>query len=113
MTTSRILLVAALGLAPLVAGAGDDAGAADAPLELTLQVGKALDVCATGTILCPASNARCDDPRVVVGEMTEAGLVFRGLMPGTTLCSAASLNAQGLRRVYRITVLDGGRAPAK
>ncbi len=78
--------------------------ASAAPVPLTVQVGKAVAICATGTIQCPAGNPICDDTSVATAENSDAGLVFRGVAPGTTLCSAASGGGIGLRRVYRVTV---------
>ena len=72
------------------------------PLEIP--VGKAIALCKTNTIICPASNAICDDSSVVGVETSDAGLVFRGLKPGTTICSAGSSAGAGLRSVYRVTV---------
>ncbi len=78
------------------------ASAAAFPLEL--RVGKSVAICKTGTILCPASNPICDDTSVVGIDTGADGLVFKGLKPGTTLCSAGSAGGAGLRSVYRVTV---------
>jgi hypothetical protein len=79
---------------------------ADAPVPLTVRVGKSVAICVTGTIQCPAAQPICDDTSVVTAEETEAGLVFKGLKPGTTLCSAASAAGVGPRRVYKIEVVE-------
>ena len=82
------------------------AAAPDAfPLEMA--VGKSVAVCKTNTIICPASNAICDDTSVVGIETSDEGLVFKGLKPGTTICSAGSGAGAGLRSVYRVTVKNG------
>ncbi len=82
------------------------AAAPDAfPLEMA--VGKSVAVCKTSTIICPASNAICDDTSVVSIETSDEGLVFKGLKPGTTICSAGSGAGAGLRSVYRVTVKNG------
>jgi hypothetical protein len=78
----------------------------DAPVPLTVRVGKSVAICGTGTIQCPAVQPICDDTSVVTAEETEAGLAFKGLKPGTTLCSAASAAGVGPRRVYRIEVVE-------
>ena len=44
----------------------------------------------------------CDDPKVAIPVDVNGGLGFKGVGPGTTLCSAAS--AVGPRRIFRITV---------
>ncbi len=46
----------------------------------------------------------CDSPSVAVIE----GGVLRGVGPGETLCSAATVQAQGTRRVYRVIVTASG-----
>lgn len=73
------------------------------PLEL--RVGKSVEICKTGTILCPAGNAICDDGSIVAVESSADGIVFRGRKPGTTLCSAASGGGAGMRSVYKVTVV--------
>jgi hypothetical protein len=78
----------------------------DAPLTLTVRVGKSVAICGTGTIQCPAVQPICDDTSVATAVETEAGLAFKGLKPGTTLCSAASAAGVGPRRVYRIEVVE-------
>lgn len=74
----------------------------DEPYPVELVVGETFDVCASGQIVCPAITPICDDPKVVLPVDIPGGLGFRGVSPGTTLCSAAS--AVGPRRVFRITV---------
>ena len=78
------------------------ARAQDEPFPVGLQVGETFDACASGQIVCPARAPICDDPKVAVPADVNGGLGFRGVGPGTTLCSAAS--AVGPRRVFRITV---------
>jgi hypothetical protein len=86
----------------LIAGAA--AAADDQPYPLAIRVGKSIAICKTGTITCPAGSPICDDTSVVDASVTEEGLVFKGLKPGSTLCSAANAQGAGLRRVYRVTV---------
>jgi len=76
--------------------------AQDEPFPIELQIGETFEVCTTGQIVCPARAALCDDPKVAVPVDAPGGLGFKGVGPGTTLCSAAS--AAGPRRVFRITV---------
>ena len=76
--------------------------AQDGPFPIALRVGETFEVCTSGQIVCPARTPLCDDPKVVVPVDMPGGLGFRGVGPGTTLCSAAS--AAGPRRVFRITV---------
>jgi len=76
--------------------------AQDEPFPVGLRVGETFDACASGEIVCPARAPICDDPKVAVPADVDGKLGFRGVGPGTTLCSAAS--AVGPRRVFRITV---------
>jgi len=78
------------------------ARAQDEPFQVDLLVGETIEICATGEIACPARTPICDNPKVAVPADAPGGLGFRGVGPGSTLCSAAS--ATGLRRVFRITV---------
>jgi len=101
----------AMAMAAMIAGVfvafrpalGQDAGSPGPgyhPVELS--AGETFDVCRSGQIVCPATIPICDDPKVVVPVDLADGLGFKGVSPGTTLCSAAS--AVGPRRVFRITV---------
>jgi hypothetical protein len=67
-----------------------------------LRVGDTFDACASGQIVCPARAPICDDPKVAIPADVNGELGFKGVGPGTTLCSAAS--SVGPRRVFRITV---------
>ena len=58
--------------------------------------------------MCPAEAPICDDPKVATWSFGDAGLEFKGVAPGETLCSAGSRNR--LRRVYRVTVVPRPRA---
>ena len=79
---------------------------AEAPVPLSLLVGKSVAICKTGTIQCPAVAPICDDVSVATAENSDEGLVFKGLKTGTTLCSASSAGGLGQRRVYLIEVKD-------
>ena len=76
--------------------------AQDGAFPVGLQVGQTFDACASGQIVCPARAPICDDPKVAVPADVNGGLGFKGIGPGTTLCSAAS--SVGPRRIFRITV---------
>ena len=106
MTTARRLLLVLSVAAPLAAVAADELKQTmeDLPYPLHIKIGESLALCKTGTILCPAAVPICDDGTLIEFELNADGLAFRGLKAGETLCSAASLSGQGLRRVYRVTV---------
>jgi len=74
----------------------------DEPFPIDLAPGETFSVCLSGQIVCPARVPICDDPKVAIPVDTPDGLGFKGVDPGTTLCSAAS--AVGPRRIFRITV---------
>ena len=74
----------------------------DQPYPIELKVGDTFDACNSGLIVCPAKTAICDDLKVATPVDTPDGLGFKGVGPGTTLCSASS--AIGPRRIFRITV---------
>jgi hypothetical protein len=76
--------------------------AQDEPFPIELRVGETFEVCTSGQIVCPARTPLCDDPKIAVPVDAPGGLGFKGVGPGSTLCSAAS--AVGPRRVFRITV---------
>jgi len=78
------------------------ARAQDEPFPIELRVGETFEACASGQIVCPARTALCDDPKIAIPVDVPGGLGFKGVGPGTTLCSAAS--AVGPRRIFRITV---------
>jgi len=78
------------------------ARAQDEAFPVGLQVGETFDACASGQIVCPARSPICDDPKVAVPADVNGGLGFKGVGPGTTLCSAAS--SVGPRRIFKITV---------
>ena len=71
-------------------------------LQVKLRVGEDFDICNSGAIVCPARGPICDDPKVAIPVDLPSGLGFRGVAPGTTLCSTAS--AAGPRLVCSVTV---------
>jgi hypothetical protein len=83
----------------------EPARAQNEPYPVELKVGEIFDVCASGLMACPAFAPMCDAPTVaipVTASEGSGGLGFRGVGPGTTLCSAAS--ATGFRLIFRINV---------
>jgi hypothetical protein len=91
--------LALAALAPRPAAAGDGA------YVLTLEPGEAAEVCKTGTLVCPAGAATCDDPAVARPEGRAQGLVFVAGKVGQTTCSAAGSSGAGMRRVFRVVVV--------
>jgi hypothetical protein len=106
----QVVALAAL-LAPFAGQPQAGGKGADQPYVLRIEAGTSVPVCGTGTIVCPAGPASCEDPSVATGELTEKGLAFRGLKQGTTLCSARSSGGQGMLRVYRVVVERARSSP--
>ena len=73
------------------------------PFPVELHVGETFNVCLSGEIICPAMSPICDDLKIIEVVDTPDGVGFKGIAPGTTLCSAMA-GSRGLRRVFRITV---------
>jgi hypothetical protein len=95
----------ATGIALILVAAFSAIGGARAqeePFPVELKVGETFDACASGQIVCPARAPICDDPGVAVPVDIAGALGFRGVGPGSTVCSAIS--SVGPRRVFRITV---------
>ncbi len=72
------------------------------PHEVELQVGEIFKVCKSGIVVCPVILSLCDDANIVTSVNTPDGLGFKGVAPGTTLCSVGT--AVGPRRLFRVTV---------
>jgi hypothetical protein len=98
----RVLLAGIALVFGVLVVAAHDARSQDGPYPVGLQVGETFDACASGQIVCPARVPICDDPKVAIPADVNGGLGFKGVGPGTTLCSAAS--AVGPRRIFRISV---------
>ena len=81
--------------------AGDPAEAGQTH-EVQLSVGEIYNVCNSGIVVCPAIVSICDDATIATIVSTPDGLGFKGVAPGTTLCSVGT--AVGPRRLFRVTV---------
>ena len=83
-----------------------DAKAQDSKLDgaypVELQTGEIFRVCKSGKVVCPVFMPICDDTKIIMLVDTPDGLGFKGIAPGTTLCSVGS--SVGPRRLFRITV---------
>jgi hypothetical protein len=96
MRTARLALLVAVA-APWLAWA-------DPPRPIRIRVGQVLVLADAGLLMPPGNSPICDNPRVAVGELTPRGLAFRGVAPGTTLCSASPGAVTNARRVFSVTV---------
>jgi len=70
--------------------------------EVELGAGEIYNVCKSGIVVCPAIVSLCDDANIVTLVNTPDGLGFKGVAPGTTLCSVGT--TVGPRRLFRVTV---------
>ncbi|MBL8953965.1 MAG: hypothetical protein JNK82_24525 [Myxococcaceae bacterium] len=74
------------------------------PTEVKIKVGQDYPACGV-YLVCPAQNPICDDPNVAKPDANGKGeLVWRGVSPGTTKCSAAGGAATAMRAVFKVTV---------
>jgi hypothetical protein len=69
---------------------------------INVDVGQAVAICTTGTIICPARSPICDDTSVVTVRDGKNGLEIVGVKRGKTLCSVVSATA--FRTIYAVTV---------
>jgi len=74
----------------------------DGAYPVELQTGEIFRVCKSGNVVCPVIAPICDDTKIIMVVDTPDGLGFKGIAPGTTLCSVRPL--AGPRRLFRITV---------
>ena len=72
------------------------------PYPIIVGVGEAVDICATGTMMCPAYDPICDNISVATMRRGPKGLEIVGVQPGKTLCSASSANF--VRVLFAVTV---------
>ncbi len=70
------------------------------PVEI--KVGEVFKVCKSGLVVCPAIVSICDDANIVTIVSTPDGLGFKGVAPGSTLCSVGT--TVGPRRLFQVTV---------
>jgi len=72
------------------------------PYPINIGVGEIVDLCATGTLMCPAYDPICDNISVATMRRGDKGLEIVGVQPGKTFCPASSANF--VRVVYAVTV---------
>ena len=101
MRTTIARVVGLLVLIVLVSHVKVAGSQSNEPYPVTLQAGEIFHVCKSGEVICPVRAPICDDLKVVDVVDTPDGLGFKGITPGTTLCSVMS---GGARRIFRITV---------
>jgi hypothetical protein len=72
------------------------------PYPITIGVGQAVNICTTGTVICPVRFTMCADTSIATIREGDNGPEIVGIKPGTTLCYTTSANA--VRFVYAVTV---------
>lgn len=75
--------------------------AQNSPYPVSIKVGEIFSVCKSGLVICPVRTPICDDTTIIMLVNTPNGLGFKGIAPGTTLCSVTT---GGARRLFQITV---------
>lgn len=74
----------------------------DGTFPITVKVGGSVNICKSGTIICPATAPICDDGSVATMRDGSEGMEIVGVGAGQTTCSAMS--SSFVRVVYAVTV---------
>jgi len=102
MKATITVVVGLLVFITFISGAKAEDWKLDNPYPVELQVGEIFKVCKSGMVVCPVFMPICDDTKIIMLVDTPDGLGFKGIAPGTTLCSVGT--SVGPRRLFRITV---------
>jgi len=92
-------LLSAVTIPPVAA---QDTPAVDKPYPIAVEVGQAVNICTTGTVICPVRFTMCADTSIATIREGDKGPEIVGVKSGTTLCYTTSANA--VRFVYAVTV---------
>ncbi len=95
-----ISFLRAAAISPVAAQ--DKPAAADKPYPITIGVGLSVNICTTGTVICPVRFTQCADTSIATIRDSDSGPEIVGVRPGTTLCYTMSANA--VRFAYLVTV---------
>ena len=102
MKATITVVVGLLVFITFISGAKAEDWKLDNPYPVEPQVGEIFKVCKSGMVVCPVFMPICDDTKIIMLVDTPDGLGFKGIAPGTTLCSVGT--SVGPRRLFRITV---------
>jgi hypothetical protein len=109
MKKNVLIIALSLALTSLLSAAtipfvvAQDTPAVDTkPYLITVSVGQAVNICTTGTVICPVRFTMCADNSIATIREGDNGPEIVGVKPGTTLCYTTSANA--VRFVYEVTV---------
>jgi hypothetical protein len=72
------------------------------PYPISISMGQAVNICTTGTVICPVRFTTCADTSIATIREGGNGPEIVGVKPGTTLCYTTSANA--VRFTYAVTV---------
>ena len=93
-------LLSAVTIPPVVA---QDTPSVDVkPYPITVGVGQTVNICTTGTVICPVRFTMCADTSIATIREGNNGPEIVGVKSGTTLCYTTSANA--VRFSYAVTV---------
>lgn len=109
MKTNVLLVALSLALMSFLSAvtippvaAQDTPAVDDKPYPITVSVGQAVNICTTGTVICPVRFTMCADTSIATIREGGNGPEIVGVKPGTTLCYTTSANA--VRFAYAVTV---------
>ncbi len=98
-----LILTSLLSAVTLPSVAAQDTPAVDnKPYPITVGVGQAVNICTTGTVICPVRFTMCTDTSIATIQEGDNGPEIVGVKSGTTLCYTTSANA--VRFAYSVTV---------
>jgi hypothetical protein len=100
LTFALISLLSAATIPPVAAE--DTPAVGEKPYPIIVGVGQTINICTTGTVICPTRFTTCDDTSIAAIREGDNGPEIVGVKPGTTLCYTTSANA--VRFVYAVTV---------
>jgi hypothetical protein len=100
LSLALMSLLSAVTIPPVTAQ--DTPSVNDKPYPITVGVGQAVNICTTGTVICPVRFTMCADTSIATIREGDIGPEIVGVKPGTTLCYTTSANA--VRFAYAVTV---------
>lgn len=101
-----------IAFAAALAAAATGTPLADDGTPVSVEAGKAINLCQSGLAACPASSFLCDDPKIARIENGPDGAELKAISPGRTVCSVLG-PGRGFRRVLRVTVTAAGTPPGR
>jgi hypothetical protein len=100
LSLALMSLLSAVTIPPVAAQ--DTPAVDDKSYPITVGVGQAVNICTTGTVICPVRFTMCADTSIATIREGDNGPAIVGVKPGTTLCYTTSANA--VRFAYAVTV---------